>query len=107
MAFVLAIVAVSDTLRKLRIVVEKQANVVAVLQGGAVKLSSPSLRPRLYLNPGDKGYVGGSSAKRNEGGGKGRHETGYFEGADTLADCERQVRVSLSTKKGRREGVKW
>ncbi|CAM9429127.1 unnamed protein product, partial [Laminaria digitata] len=48
------------------------ANVVNVLQGGPVKLSSPSLRPRLYLHPGDKGYVGGRSGKKDGGIGKAR-----------------------------------
>lgn len=68
---------------------------MAVLQGSPVKLSSASLRPRLYLSPGDKGYVGGSSGKRDGGGGKGGSATGDLEGADILVDCERQVCVCL------------
>ena len=75
-----------------------------VLQRGPVKLSSPSLRPRLYLSPGDKGYVGGSSGKRDGGGSKGGRATGALEGAYTLADCERQVCVSLRKTRGRRGG---
>lgn len=38
-----------------------QANIFSVLQRGRAKLSHPSLRPRLYLSPGEKGYVGGAT----------------------------------------------
>lgn len=40
---------------------------MSALNKGPVKLSAPSLRPRLYLNPGDKGYIGEGSGRANRG----------------------------------------
>lgn len=57
-----------------------QAKVVSILQGGHIKLSHPSLRPKLYLSPGDKGYVGSSAASGESG------------ASEPLAEGERQVR---------------
>lgn len=72
---------------------------LTIIQGGHVKISSPSLRPRLYLYPGDKGYVGGGSATgtspTGEGGGGGNgtgRSSGDVGAADRRAESERQVR---------------
>lgn len=84
-----------------------QAKMVSIIQGGHVKISSPSLRPRLYLHSGDKGYTSAGSAANsntnNRGGAstgargdekhgsrRGRRERGG-EGVDRLAENERQV----------------
>lgn len=56
-------------------------------QGRRIKLSSPSLRPRLYLNPGDKGFVGGApTAKCGSG------DADDLERTVQQEDGERQVR---------------
>eukprot|EP00752_Nemacystus_decipiens_P017735 g15902.t1 len=72
-------------------------------QGGHVKISSPSLRPRLYLYPGDRGYVGGGSATGTSpsgDGGGGNSGTGGSPGgvgaADRRAESERQVSHELA-----------
>lgn len=57
---------------------------VAILNVGHVKLSSPSRRPRLYLSPGDKGYVGSGTTSGAATGGAGA------TGGDVV-DSERQV----------------
>lgn len=83
--------------------VNAQAKVLTIIQGGHVKISSPSLRPRLYLYPGDKGYVGGGSATgtspKGDGGG-GSDGTSRGPGgvgaADRRAESERQVRRGYS-----------
>lgn len=83
---------------------------VTIIQGGHVKISSPSLRPRLYLDSGDKGYVSaGSAANSNTsnhrhggdtgGGGRGDDEKSGGDGrhdrsrnaVDRLAESEKQV----------------
>lgn len=40
-----------------------QAKVMSVLQGGHIKLSNPSLRPRLYLDAGARAYSGAGDTK--------------------------------------------
>ncbi|CAM9396146.1 unnamed protein product, partial [Ectocarpus fasciculatus] len=42
-----------------------KTKVLTTMRGGHVKITSPSLRPRLYLYPGDKGYVGGGGSTMN------------------------------------------
>ncbi|CAM9531693.1 unnamed protein product, partial [Ectocarpus sp. 8 AP-2014] len=42
-----------------------KTKVLTTMRGGHVKITSPSLRPRLYLYPGDKGYVGGGGSTVN------------------------------------------
>ena len=77
---------------------------VTIMQGGHVKISSPSLRPRLYLYPGDKGYIGGGSAagtgpSGDRGGGSSSGAGGGTGGvgvADRRAESERQVRSRCS-----------
>lgn len=59
-----------------------QAKAVSILQGGHIKLSHPSLRPKLYLSPGDKGYVSSTAACAGSG------------EREPLTEGERQVRSS-------------
>lgn len=73
-----------------------------IIQGGHVKISSPSLRPRLYLYPGDKGYVGAGSATSTSpsaDGTAGNNGTGCGPGgvgaADQRAESERQVVIAI------------
>ncbi|CBJ32014.1 expressed unknown protein [Ectocarpus siliculosus] len=42
-----------------------KTKVLTTMRGGHVKITSPSLRPRLYLYTGDKGYVGGGGSTMN------------------------------------------
>eukprot|EP00903_Cladosiphon_okamuranus_P017020 g15687.t1 len=80
-----------------------KAKAVTIIQGGHIKISSPSLRPRLYLYPGDKGYIGGGSATgagpSSEGGG-GCNGAGRGTGGDGVddrrAESERQVSHELA-----------
>ena len=72
---------------------------VTIIQGGHIKISSPSLRPRLYLYPGDKGYAGGSSTTGASPSGNGRGSSngvgcvaGGVGATDRRAESERQVR---------------
>lgn len=74
---------------------------VSILSGGHVKISSPSRRPRLYLNPGDKGYIGSGTPN-------GAAATGGIGAADGyLVDSERQVGLGLGlTKQGMYGGLR-
>lgn len=87
------------TPQKPKLILIGQAKVVTIIQGGHVKISSPSLRPRLYLHSGDKGYIGGGSATGtgpSSDGGGGSSGAGRGTGgagvADRRAESERQVR---------------
>ncbi|CAM9319203.1 unnamed protein product, partial [Ectocarpus sp. 13 AM-2016] len=42
-----------------------KTKVLTTMRGGHVKITSSSLRPRLYLYPGDKGYVGSGGSTMN------------------------------------------
>ncbi|CAN0037910.1 unnamed protein product [Scytosiphon promiscuus] len=99
-----------------------KAKMVTTIQGGHVKISSPSLRPRLYLPSGDKGYAstasaansntsnrggggtgGGGSGVRNNASSGGRDCGG--EAAGGLAESEKQVSHELAPFVKRRAPV--
>ena len=77
---------------------------LTIIQGGHPKISSPSLRPRLYLYPGDKGYVGAGSALGNSTG-DGINPGAGGDGGDgsaggRLAESERQVCTPVAHSQG-------
>ncbi|CAM9260537.1 unnamed protein product, partial [Hapterophycus canaliculatus] len=59
-----------------------KAKTLTMIQAGHVKISSPSLRPRLYLHPGDRGYASPGSAADPNASNRGVLRTGGGTGVE-------------------------